>query len=265
MIQQRDSPLGLGTLSVLLSVLLHGLLLWASSRGISPTPVHEEPPIKPVQWIDLQKSLPQQQIVDVTDKTSVTQENVTSKYLSDQNRRVTKNTVAQNQGPAPTPQAASPPTPSLNKESGLNLSDAKLQEILSKTQTPHTVAFNPSNYLPDIQVGDQTMLSTQKFAYATYFNRMKRAIAAYWRPPSHIVRHNPSKRSWITKMLIVLDETGDLREHMVIESSGASELDRYAVNAVAQAAPFYNPPEVLLDESGEIRMTWHFIFETRRF
>ena len=147
----------------------------------------------------------------------------------------------------------------------LNLSDQKLSQVLAQTQTPFTISVNPNNYLPEIQVGNETMLSTQKFAYASYFTRMKQAIEVYWKPPASLVAHNPYKKTWITTLLIVLDDEGKLNENLITTSSGVTELDQFALRAVSKAAPFYNPPEVLLDESGEIRMTWNFIFEASRF
>ncbi|MEZ4820827.1 MAG: energy transducer TonB [Bdellovibrionota bacterium] len=109
------------------------------------------------------------------------------------------------------------------------------------------------------------MLSTQRFAYATYFNRMKRAIQVYWHPPVSLIDHNRNKKTWISTMLIILNAQGELVEQQIISSSGAGPLDDYALQAVAKAAPFYNPPEVLLDDAKQIRMNWSFIFEASRF
>ncbi len=224
----------------------------------------------PIQWINLQDSQPKR-VVDVVDTDSLTTQKVESNLLGEANRLVQKQTVAKGNDaptsqPKPSTDASSSSKPTVD---GLNLSDEALQKVLAQTAsapTPHTISFTPSNYLPDIEEGDQTQLSTQKFAYASFFNRMKRSIQGYWKPPIHTIANAPRKSNWVAQVLIVLDDQGAIVDMQVLQSSGAPTLDRFTLSAIQQAAPFPNPPSVLLNEYGEIRMTWNFIFsQTQRF
>ena len=59
-------------------------------------------------------------------------------------------------------------------------------------------------------------------------------------------RQLASSEDKITRCLITLDKEGKLVKVQVIGNSGVQELDQAAVEAFKSAAPFPNPPKVLL-------------------
>ena len=63
----------------------------------------------------------------------------------------------------------------------------------------------------------------------------------------------------ITKLIIVLDNNGYVKEIEKVASSGYIELDDAAVEAFNKAAPFANPPTGILDENKNVILKWDFI------
>jgi len=66
-----------------------------------------------------------------------------------------------------------------------------------------------------------------------------------------------------TLVLVTLDCTGELLSTILLEESGARFLDELAVDSIAQAAPFHNPPRELCDRRRDIiTFTFGFYVET---
>ncbi len=126
-----------------------------------------------------------------------------------------------------------------------------------------------SDYLKDLDKGPQTTLTTREFLYYTYFKRIKGRIAQYWEPSikkkiEKMVtqgRKLASTSDRKTKLLIVLNNEGNLIGVKVIGDSGVQDLDDAAVEAFKSAAPFPNPPEGIVEEDGTIKIRWDFVLE----
>jgi protein TonB len=123
--------------------------------------------------------------------------------------------------------------------------------------------------LEGIELGDQTVLSTREFKYYSYYNRIKELLRQYWKP--NIERQlamlwakgkQLSDAELVTKLLILLDEKGNLTKISKLSGSGIIELDQAAVEAFRRAAPFPNPPHGLVDADGFVRVRWDFILQT---
>lgn len=121
----------------------------------------------------------------------------------------------------------------------------------------------------DRPVGMETMLSTREFVYFSYYNRIKDKLRQYWEPKikekvTRIFRQGrtiASDSEKITKVIIILDDKGILRNVQVIGESGVTDLDDAAVEAFRAAAPFPNPPKGIVEQDGYIRIRWDFILE----
>jgi len=124
---------------------------------------------------------------------------------------------------------------------------------------------SPSNdYLKDVKKGDKTELNTKKFIYAAYFNKIKRAISKHWTPGFVLMINDPKhhiygKKNRFTKLKVMVSRNGSISKISVITSSGFDALDREAINAFKMAAPFQNPPEVLLNEDKELEIKFGFM------
>lgn len=123
--------------------------------------------------------------------------------------------------------------------------------------------------LKDVATGMQTLLSTREFVYYSYYNRIKDKLRQYWEPKikekmERIVRQGrriASNTDRITRIVIILDDTGTLVRVQIVGASGVNDLDDAAVEAFRAAAPFPNPPKGIVDPDGTIKIRWDFILE----
>jgi len=124
---------------------------------------------------------------------------------------------------------------------------------------------SPSNdYLKKIDKGDETKLNTKRFIYAAYFNKIKQAISQHWTPGYVLVINDPKghiygKKNRYTKLKVLLSGNGSINKIQVMTSSGIDFLDREAINAFKMAAPFQNPPKVLLNKNKELEIQFGFM------
>jgi TonB family protein len=125
----------------------------------------------------------------------------------------------------------------------------------------------PANdYIRDVPKGEETLLNSKEFRYATFFNRVKRGVSDHWNPGEIYLRHDPygnvyGVKDRYTVLNVVLDSAGELSDVTVARSSGMGFLDDEAVHAFQLASPFPNPPRGLLENDGSIRFQFGFFFE----
>ncbi|MBL7668998.1 MAG: TonB family protein [Bdellovibrionaceae bacterium] len=144
---------------------------------------------------------------------------------------------------------------------GQNFDQDQKQNIGNASQSP--------DYLKDIDLGLETMLSTKEFKYYTYFNRIRRQLSQYWEPKVRDKLHKmfrqgrtiASNEDKITKLVIFLNPTGQLVKVQVMSESGIKDLDEAAIDAFRAAAPFPNPPQGIVDPDGFVKIRWDFVLE----
>jgi len=121
----------------------------------------------------------------------------------------------------------------------------------------------------NVDRGERTLLSTREYKFFGYYQRIKDLLRQYWKPN---IEHQMA-RLWgkgkvlkedeiVTRVLVLLDENGNITKISKLASSGYIELDEAAVTAFQTAAPFPNPPKAMLDEDGFVRINWDFILTT---
>lgn len=144
----------------------------------------------------------------------------------------------------------------------------KLSEERPSTDssTPTTTAV-PARSVPSPEFVESEERTT--FRYASYFNRIKQAVAKAWDIEAELRRRHPLGDQYLYKgrstlLLITLDAHGVLRNVQVARSSGVDFLDRAAIEAFQKAQPFENPPTGLVSASGEIKFTFGFSLEPRQ-
>jgi protein TonB len=125
------------------------------------------------------------------------------------------------------------------------------------------------DYLPNVAPGERTILSTREFRYFSYYNRIKDLLRQHWKPSierevsklwgkGQMLREN----ELVTRVLVLLDKTGQVQKISKIGASGVTEIDEVAVQAFHQASPFPNPPVGLVEADGYVRINWDFILQT---
>lgn len=126
------------------------------------------------------------------------------------------------------------------------------------------------DYLKDVVSGAQTLLKTREFVYYSYYNRIKIKLRQHWEPRiktkiEKIMRKGrriASTNDKVTRLIITLNTSGDLVRIQVRNASGYNDLDDAAIEAFRAAAPFPNPPQGIVDNSGEVQINWDFVLET---
>jgi TonB family protein len=210
------------------------------------------------------------QFVDIIDNSNISKSpNDDARFLSDRNRRVEREMQARVTG---LPSAVgggggggrrpSPPRGS----GGIDLSvprpflESASQGAVGQGGSQRTATLSPSNYLPGIEFGNETLLNTREWAYATFFIRMKRQMEAVWNPLRWIDPRRNGRDEYITSVRIFLHADGSLDRVHLIETSGSAALDREALQAVRDGAPYLNPPSDLAGEDRSIEIgPWRFI------
>ena len=284
---------------LLISLFLHLLLFLSMAISRISTPVlpaqetvevtYEAAPPTPAEkrLSRKTKSLPQQ-VVEQNDK-RLNDEKNDSRFLSRFDQVVKRQTRARESGAftntAENSQSQSGSKDGIKTKAKTKIVDQKRGELPKLSDlspryslTPNSIqeeAKNPGrpsqtdDYLKDVDVGMQTLLSTREFLYYSYYQRIKEALRQHWEPTVREKvkimfrrgRTLASAKDRITQVLITLDSAGDLIRVEVLGQSGVQDLDEAAIEAFRKSAPFPNPPKGIVESDGRIRIRWDFILE----
>lgn len=125
------------------------------------------------------------------------------------------------------------------------------------------------DHLKDYDSGEDTVLSTREYRYFSYYTRIKELLRQYWKPnvEQRLYKMWAKGRSLsddeiVTKILVLLNDNGQIQKISRIGSCGFAELDEAAVEAFQRAAPFPNPPKGIIEADGFVRIRWDFILKT---
>ena len=120
----------------------------------------------------------------------------------------------------------------------------------------------PNDHLEGVGEGDGTFLNTREWKYAGFFNRVKQAVSAHWKPNA-VLEHRriDDTRTRVTVVNVSLDERGQVKQMRVESSSGDSALDAEAVAAFERSQPFPNPPSSLIGADAAIHFSFGFYME----
>ena len=264
---------------IILSLLIHlGLLVipWSKGRKSEKLPLIVERIILP------EKS--EKQMVDDT-KQANKETPKDSAYLSKENNAVSQETKAKEVGKtenSPKVSLISPTPPSKNEEpksekkKTLSMADLglKMSSLPPSPQRKPTAISSPSksqtdDYLPNVKSGLETSLNTREFKFYSYFERIKDRLRMYWEPQlKQKVRQLYAKGAdlpnldLMTRLEIVLNKNGELSKIKISRNSGVEEIDEAATKAFELAAPFPNPPSGMVENNGEVHLTWSFVVQT---
>lgn len=120
------------------------------------------------------------------------------------------------------------------------------------------------NFVPDVQVGNQTALKTRAHPFALYVARMHRRIHELWgfgfladldSKPADDPRNDPNL--WVN-LEISVNPDGTLHKVTIVKTSGNTEFDVAAVDSVISAGPYDATPEQIRSVDGRIYLRWGF-------
>lgn len=131
------------------------------------------------------------------------------------------------------------------------------------------LGFHSSDYLKDIEEGEQTLLNTKAFQFYTYYNRIKQQVQASWKLmiKKEVRKILLQQRESIlgsgqrTSLLITLDRSGALVDIKVLKRSDVAALDHIAIKSFQMTAPFPHPPKSLIGRKKFFQIRWDFILE----
>ncbi len=162
--------------------------------------------------------------------------------------------------------APAPATPGEGQGGERSAGDPASRRLIA----PGTLARIAGGPAPDrldgIEEGEGTYLNTRAWKYATYFNRIKQAVASTWDPLAPLDARDPERtmfgyRDRFTLLGVTLDDGGQVKSLVVEQTCGIDFLDRAAVLAFESAQPFVNPPRGLADGNGEIKFSFGFFVD----
>lgn len=124
--------------------------------------------------------------------------------------------------------------------------------------------------LEKIESDLMTRLNTKEYRYFGYYSRIKSQLNQWWVPKvqqkfTKMLRQGrtiASEDNKITKLVIILDNSGHLVKVQVLGESGIKDLDDAAIEAFRQAAPFPNPPKGMVDKDGLVKIRWDCVVES---
>lgn len=239
------------------------------------------------------------QIVAQDEKSKNQEKPDDTRFLSAQNQKVEKQTVAKDKGEFKN--AAKPAakkalkmaqqnaqkyqTAEKTKSSALNLNPTfdplaiKVRQQKSEAKTTEGYDYETAaggdvsqteDYIKDVDQGSQTLLNAREFKYYSYYSRIRRQLSQHWEPKvrEKLVRlfrqgrTIASDRDHTTKLLIILSENGKLMNVQILGESGVHDLDDAAMDAFRSAAPFPNPPKGIIEADKTVKIRWDFVLES---
>jgi TonB family protein len=140
--------------------------------------------------------------------------------------------------------------------------DRKLMPTWKDAGLDGGMPFNDA--LKNVQEDNETRLNTAQWAHATFFVRVKEAIARRWNPNRVIRRIDPTgqmigKHERVTQLTAAIDRDGRLVSLKVTRESGVYFLDDEALKAFKDAAPFSNPPKALFARNDTFEFPFGFV------
>lgn len=144
------------------------------------------------------------------------------------------------------------------------------KEIIQAEEEGELSAQANGEYVKGFEKGAQTLLNTKEYVFYGYFKRVRTSLDKAWDTTLKEQmnkyfrrgRQLASETEYTTKLLVVLNQSGEITKIQMISKSGTQDLDEASVKAFNTAGPFPNPPKGLVDKNGEIKIRWDFVVRT---
>lgn len=121
------------------------------------------------------------------------------------------------------------------------------------------------NYVPSVQLGNQTALNTAASAFGSYLSMIHNRIHPIFADSflgsldNLPAGHPMNNKDLSTEVEIVLDqESGNVVRMGVTKFSGITAFDVAALDSVKRAAPFGTPPREIVSPDGKVYLHWEF-------
>lgn len=161
---------------------------------------------------------------------------------------------------------------SKNKNSDLSRFGVPLIPMGKVSDQPQwaTPGTRPEDYVTGLKESDMTALNTREYIFYGYFQRIRERLDRAWVPllRERLAMYYQSGRTLAsdmdhtTRIIVTLNETGEITRVQLVGESGIRDLDDAAVSAFNKAGPFPNPPKGMIDANHEVKIPWDFILKT---
>lgn len=156
------------------------------------------------------------------------------------------------------------------KEKSVQNPPSQPQQQSPDQTTDASVSSRPEDYIHGIAESDRSALNTKEFVFYSYFQRIRLRLDKAWVPilKERLTAYYRSGRQLAsdveheTRVLVVLNEEGQIIQVQLLSESGVNDLDDSAVDAFNKAGPFPNPPKGIIDGNRQVRIPWDFILKS---
>ncbi|HVJ64148.1 MAG TPA: energy transducer TonB [Bdellovibrionota bacterium] len=249
------------------TALWYGYREYRASRVVEPrsVPIFTSMVLSPQQLDAMIRA--QKNVVDsVAPEVDVTVHS--ADYLGDKTRRVDKESVARTDGIGGGPlrrgvrrelklkpdfQPRWAPEPELNAD------------ISGRLQYGNGGGLRGSDDLlkSDIVQGAETLLNTDEYRFASFFNRIKEGIVPRWKPRVRTITRSQTRAKlpegvYLTEVTVGTDANGNISEVEVTKSSGFAPFDEAASDAFWNLAKLHNLPQEFLNRQERFRTSFAF-------
>jgi TonB family protein len=206
-------------------------------------------------------------IVETSSTQAKSFEPVDAKLLGEKNQFFAVQTIARQRGVGEKSAPKKEFVPLGSKPLALN-DDNSPAVPLPKSRGPSQANYQPIDYIDNLDVAEETHLSTKEFKNFEYYSELRRMIDPVWRP---IVKERIQimksqgrtihGKNQTTKILLTLGRNGKLIKVEVIGTTEYYELDESAVETIRTLWNFPQPPESMIDPDGNVKVRWDFVLE----
>ncbi len=126
------------------------------------------------------------------------------------------------------------------------------------------------NFVPEVQPGNTTELSTRAAPFAAYIARMHRSIHKLWgfdqlEAWDELTGSSPLNDSKLaTTLEAVINRDGTIDKVTIVRTSGYLGFDAAAIDVLYTAGPFPDPPREIRSPDGKIYVHWTFHRDERQ-
>jgi TonB family protein len=242
-------------LFILLSILLHGMLMYAIP-SLFGSALNDEKELKKPIWVDLvdfndpasaekpAAMAPVVKPVSPPPKAAVAKKKVPKKKVRPRKKARTVRAVT------PDPSAAVPEEPR---------DIPPVKDLIPSMQNLMAMQQSPNDPFRALQVGPQQNgmgRSPADTMFEKYLLELKRKVERHWK-----VSLNLGIREGTTVIYVIVADDGSLFSCDILKPSGMIAHDYEAMEAVKKAFPLSPPPKTLLNEKGilPIRFSFHYL------
>jgi TonB family protein len=186
--------------------------------------------------------------------------------ISSRNRRVKKETLArENTATVPRPEGGgqAPPLSRLGVPLPGVTGKRNAPKASNRRAGPGTGPGARQNLLDDsLADGAENLLNTRSSRFYSFYSRIYESIGPLWESRARDVprQNRLAPGDYITKIEVILDERGSLKDLRIFESAGVRAFDQAVLDSWRKLERFPNPPRELLEKDGLLHMGWTFSF-----